>query len=807
MNARKTLPMRLKKLQLQGFKSFAHKSEFIFDAPISAIVGPNGSGKSNVVESIRFVLGEQSMKSLRGAAGTDLIFKGLTDAGARSMNRAAVAITLDNKDRVFLLSSVDNAKIPVDFDEIVIAREVYADGQNKYLINGNEVRLKDIMELIASVNIGSSGHHMISQGEADRLLNANSKERRVMLEDALGLKVYQYRIKETQRKLDKTRVNLKESYTLRREIAPHLKFLKRQVEKIERTNLLRQELEEKALIYLNDQSRLLKAQAQGFTSQKLEINKEIIDLKKKMEEHHTLFVQEGNSALDQEITDIVSDIQKVHSAKGDISRSLGRLEGKIESLESTIATLSDTSDNAETQSDREEVGNVALDEVRRWIEQIKKNIKHVMAADTLDDSRERARNSIVMCDRMVKDWVAYTNAQRAKNNDEKAGVTQTQRDVLTKQLDALQKEYSELTHFMSDTVHKEAQLQERRTKVDTAIAEERIHNAASREAFYALRQDLQNHETQLNLISAREQELGLKEQHFGEEINEITALLGNQVSAYSKIKPRWEYPNLNAIDADIIQSLDDERRVIERMKIKIEEMGGGSGGDIMTEYENTLERDDFLEKEISDLESSLSELNSVIADLKDQLHKEFKQGLKSINEEFHNYFTLMFGGGQAELDIVEVQKRTRKKKDEPKILDEEGEGPSAEESASALDTPMSETGIDIRVKLPRKKVQELSMLSGGERSLTSIALLFALSQVNPPPFLVLDETDAALDEANSKKYGDMIEKLSKVSQLVVVTHNRETMSRAHNLFGVTLGPDNASQLLSVKLEEAEQYAK
>jgi len=766
MNARKTLPMRLKKLQLQGFKSFAHKSEFIFDAPISAIVGPNGSGKSNVVESIRFVLGEQSMKSLRGAAGTDLIFKGLTDAGARSMNRAAVAITLDNKDRVFVLSSVDNAKIPVDFDEIVIAREVYADGQNKYMINGNEVRLKDIMELIASVNIGSSGHHMISQGEADRLLNANAKERRTMLEDALGLKVYQYRIKETQRKLDKTRVNLKESYTLRREIAPHLKFLKRQVDKIEKTNLLRQELEEKALIYLNDQSRLLKAQAQGFTSQKSEINKSIIDLKKKMEEQQLLFAQEGNSALDQELGDIVKDIQKVQSAKGDISRSLGRLEGKIESLESTIATLSDVS-NTGTESNREEVGNVALDEVRRWIEQIKKNIKHVMAADTLDD--------------------------------------QTQRDTLTRQLDALQKEYSELTHFMSDTVHKEAQLQERRTKVDTAIAEERTHNAASRESFYALRQDLQNHETQLNLISAREQELSLKEQHFAEEITEITTLLGNQVSAYSKVKPRWEYPNLNAIDASIIQSLDDERRIIERMKIKIEEMGGGSGGDVMTEYENTLERDDFLEKEIGDLESSLSELNSVITDLKEQLHKEFEQGLKSINEEFHNYFTLMFGGGQASLEIVEVQKRTRKKKNEEEIPEEEQDADG--ENVSALDTPISETGINIRVKLPRKKVQELSMLSGGERSLTSIALLFALSQVNPPPFLVLDETDAALDEANSKKYGDMIEKLSKVSQLVVVTHNRETMSRAHNLFGVTLGPDNASQLLSVKLEEAEQYAK
>ncbi|MCA9351611.1 AAA family ATPase, partial [Patescibacteria group bacterium] len=247
--------MHLKRLELNGFKSFAHKSEFVFDVPIIAIVGPNGSGKSNVVEAIRFVLGEQSVKSMRSKTGADLIFKGSREV--KKMSRASVAITFDNKDRVFHLHQDDNQKIDVDFDEVTIGREVFADGTNRYLINGTEVRMRDVHELIASVNIGSSGHHIISQGEADRYLNANIKDRRVLIEEALGLKVYQYRIKESERKLERALDNMRETELLRRELAPHLRFLKKQVEKIERGRELRVELEERYQSYLAKEDYLI----------------------------------------------------------------------------------------------------------------------------------------------------------------------------------------------------------------------------------------------------------------------------------------------------------------------------------------------------------------------------------------------------------------------------------------------------------------------------------------------------------------------------------------------------------------------
>ena len=210
--------MRLKSLEIIGFKSFAKKAVLEFSVPISSIVGPNGSGKSNVAEAMRFVLGEQSIKSMRGKKGEDLIFNGTEKTGR--LNHARVNVVFDNTDRAF----------NIDFEEVSISREVFRDGTHQYYINGSQVRLKDVHELLSSVHIGASGHHIISQGEADRILNASLKERKAMIEDALGLKIYHWRINESEKKLSKTEENLKDVGMLRREISPHLKYLKKQVE-------------------------------------------------------------------------------------------------------------------------------------------------------------------------------------------------------------------------------------------------------------------------------------------------------------------------------------------------------------------------------------------------------------------------------------------------------------------------------------------------------------------------------------------------------------------------------------------------
>jgi chromosome segregation protein len=296
----------------------------------------------------------------------------------------------------------------------------------------------------------------------------------------------------------------------------------------------------------------------------------------------------------------------------------------------------------------------------------------------------------------------------------------------------------------------------------------------------------------LELISIKEGSLKARSDAFINEMKEGVALIGQGILAYKDFKIEEKNGGEN--------SQEELKKKIERIKIKLEDAGLGSGAEVMKEFQEVSERDQFLAKEMEDLAKSVESLNKLIADLKEKIDIEFREGVKKINVEFQEFFSLMFGGGHGSLAIVAPAKK--KKNEDVEFDGEEGTEVEFEDEEEILPE-----GIEINVSLPHKKVKELHALSGGERSLTSIALLFAMSQVNPPPFLVLDETDAALDESNSRKYGDMLEKLSKHSQLIVVTHNRETMSRAGMLYGVTIGANGASKLLSVKFEEATQIAK
>ncbi|HEX5774365.1 MAG TPA: hypothetical protein VFY28_00165, partial [Candidatus Paceibacterota bacterium] len=241
---------------------------------------------------------------------------------------------------------------------------------------------------------------------------------------------------------------------------------------------------------------------------------------------------------------------------------------------------------------------------------------------------------------------------------------------------------------------------------------------------------------------------------------------------------------------------EDRKRQLERLKIRLEE-AGGTGEEVRKEYEDATAREAFLARELADLAKSAEGLRELIQDLDEELSKTFAEGLAKVNTSFGEFFSLMFGGGSARLVLEEpVSAAKEDLDDEEEVYEETNEKPKA-----------WKPGIEIAVNLPRKKVQSLMQLSGGERALTSIALIFAMSQVNPPPFLILDETDAALDEANSRRYGDLVGELSKKSQLIVITHNRETMSRAGILYGVTMGNDGISKLLSVKFDEAVAVAK
>ena len=716
--------MRLKKLQLNGFKSFAQKTVLDFDSPVVAIVGPNGSGKSNVVEAIRFVLGEQSMKSMRGKGGSDLVFKGSKNLPKGS--KAAVTIFFDNADKVFKLTNEGGENINLDYDVISISREVFSDGLNKYILNGTEVRLKDIHNLLASVNIGSSGHHIISQGEADRILNASARDRKEMVEDALGLKIYQYKIKESERKLEKTGENMKEVVMLRRENAPHLNFLKKQVEKFEKVKEMQTELGILYQEYLKRESVYLNTEKDNLSSERTKLSAELKEVGAKISATERGNSSAGNKKL-EELGKVEDALNTLRGTKGEMERKLGRIEGILEAREN----------KAQVSGVCPLCGSV----IKEGAEQVEK--RH-------NEERELAE---------LKTSKASTLAE-------------------IKKLEQEEKELAETVVKLKGEVNQEVEALRdlEREKFTWKVREQELASA-------------------IDLVSIRDANLKNRMEAFELELKEGAALVGQEIFSY---KSQEQGP---AEEAEISMEVSQEelKKKIERIKIRLEDTGLGNGAELLKEFKQVSERDGFLAKEMEDLEKSIESLKKLVAGLKEKIDIEFKEGVKKINVEFEAFFQLMFGGGHGALHIIAENKSPRRRS-----ADE------AEMEGDFLDVETElvfEQGIEISVSLPHKKVRELHAFSGGERSLTSIALLFAMSQVNPPPFLVLDETDAALDESNSRKYGDIVEKLSSQSQLVVVTHNRETMSRAGVLYGVTIGGDGASKLLSVKFDEATAIAK
>jgi chromosome segregation protein len=762
--------MYLKSLSLTGFKSFAKKGELDFTTPITAIVGPNGSGKSNVAEAFRFVLGEQSIKSLRGKKGEDLIWNG-SESISRS-NRASVVITLANEERG------GKRVFPLDFDEITIERAVFRDGTNEYLVNGVKTRLKDIQELLAAANIGPTGHHIISQGEADRILSASPKERREMIEDALGLKIFQFKKAESERKLKKTRENIDQVEALRREVTPHLKFLERQVKKLERSLELQGELKVYYASYLKREDLYLAFHHDRLTREREAPERRMRELESSLETAKRKLTEGERDEKRSALVALEKRMSEVRLRRQDEERIRGQLEGQILFLKRRI-------EEAKTRSAEKEERPIPLKEVRHVAEEVEKKAEHALQNGE-PSALERALRDIVSTLKLL-----------LRHAEEKDDAQFSVREE--KELSALERKMGELEHATKKTAKEEVELDAEYRELKESIEAEASQSREAEREVFALMNELRTTEQELDRITRELAALSRDRDDFKRELQEAVSLIGRDASRYFEHTVVGEDGKPISEDAIIAEerSVQTERhRILEKMKIRLEELGMGQNEDILKEYKDVKERDDFLVREVADLTESVSKLEQLIEELTRELNEQFVTGIEKIDKEFARFFVLMFGGGNAALTRT---KPKPKKRDEGESLDEMLESETEEEEV--------EEGIDIDVKLPNKKVRGLEMLSGGERALTSIALIFAMSQVNPPLFVILDETDAALDEANSRRYGDMITALAEKSQLILITHNRETMGRAGVLYGVTMAGDGVSKLLSVKFDEAVAVAK
>jgi chromosome segregation protein len=735
----------LKRLEIVGFKSFAKKTILDFPNATTAIVGPNGSGKSNVAEAFRFALGEQSMKSMRGKRAEDLIWNGSHSMPRAS--RAAVAIVFDNSRRTF----------KIDFDEVIIERAVFRDGASEYSINGSRVRLRDIEELLAGANIGETSHHIISQGEADRILLASPRERRAMLEDALGLKIYEFKKQESEKKLLKTEENIAQVNSLRRELAPHLRFLEKQVEKLERAETLRKELIDAAQTYFAIEDAYLAREKLKIAGEKRDATERLVLANAELDrvadpksaDRETMQRTEALRKSEKEVSEL-------SAARASLSREIGRIEGTLAEVKRRATTVA-----------LEPYAKVPREELEALHYEVERQ------ANSADEGVEGLRAAITAIRSAVNLFFARHGAPR----DEKFSDEEDAAFKLETERVALAEKYETTSAALEKAEAARARAREAMLALEETSRE-------IRRRILDLAQAKAHGEGEIAKADAREYELKILTEELERNKAEVLAVGGAAAISY---EPLAEVPEEDR------RAQEERKHKLERTKIRLEE-AGGSGEDIRQEHKEISEREKFLAVELDDLAKSAAGLRALVNDLDTELSKYFSDGLSRVNASFGEYFALMFGGGSARLALEESE--------DPEESDDEGVNETFDEPKEK-----ERPGIEIAVNLPKKKVHSLMQLSGGERALTSIALIFAMSQVNPPPFLILDETDAALDEANSRRYGDMIENLAKHSQLIVITHNRETMTRAPILYGVTMGGDGVSKLLSVKFDEAVAVAK
>ena len=767
--------MYLKKVEISGFKSFANKTTLEFlpagnfntdseERGITAIVGPNGSGKSNTSDAIKWAMGEQSMKTLRGKKAEDIIFAG---SGTKArLSSAQVSLYFDNADK----------RIPLEFTEVIITRKLYRSGESEYLINGNRSRLLDVTDLLAKAGVGKESYCVINQGMSDALLNASPIERRSVLEDAAGVKQYQIKKERAAKKLDSTKENMERTAGLIREIEPHLRMLKRQAEKAQQGKVVATELKEKQIKLFSFLWHQFQAERQQFSQEKDALGAGMMNMQREVDKMTDELNQESGKAQDSGV-ELALERKKteIRQKLNDVERELIISEGRV-------------------VVEKEKLANQKVIEIipvdLKYVQTKLSNIR--MAQERLILRVEEAENMEDLQD--IKESARAIQQQLFDLYEESGkGEVAIKKDN-SKEVAEIQKRIDELEEKKKNLKLKEAELRGEFEKIEKEIGQEVQRVRQLRERFFQLERESRVKQEQLNTLKDQFNDAKIKLARVEVREEDLTNEIRNEL--------KCEVGALK-YDGEIINKETLERE-ITRLKLQMEQIGGIDPM-IVDEYNETTARFDFLTQELKDLADALVSLEAIIKEMDQRITVEFEEAFEKINKEFVKYFRIIFGGGNAHLLKIKSVKRKAKSEAEDENANETQENET--DGVAEQSNERNEIGVEIFACPPGKKIANLSILSGGERSLTSLALLFAIISHNPPPFAILDEVEAALDEANSRRFSKILQELSGTTQFIAITHNRETMRQASLLYGVTMGEDGISKLLSVKLDQVGQGGK
>jgi chromosome segregation protein len=743
--------MFLKSLILRGFKTFADLTEIEFqeDVRITAVVGPNGCGKSNLLDATRWVLGEDNPRQLRVASLADIIFAGT--AARKPLSLAEITMVFDNS----------SGKLPIPFTEVSIKRRTFREGESEFFINKNACRLKDIKDLLLDTGLGEATYSIITQGQVDAILSSKGEERRAVFEEAAGINKYKYRKLSAEKKLIAAEQNILRIGDLKIEVGEHLLTLE------EQARSAREYLEIQAEVKKLDLGLSKRFLANILGKRKtLEENlvrvRQESSAKKEAEEkdiNELLSLKENLKKLEQEIDEIQIKLDEEKDRLRDIELDRRFTEGELKREESALAAL-------------QRKGK----EIHGKIEEIKQNIEKqgtqldlsgAPLANLLGEVLEHATRLIDHLSLIISSFGKDGGLTLTLGGSaEKEEAFKLKLEMLAEEEKRIAEE-KEKTAFAAEA-HR-AQLENLIYKVQAARSKQEILSLLSQK-----KQDKVNLSSR---IAELEERIRNEDQVERKVMNEETSLeisLAKLEGELTGIRERisLEYSMTLEEVASFpveVSNILKARKEIEEGKSKLRALEPVNLLAI-EEFEKEKERLSFIEAQLEDLNSARENLRSLILELDLRAEQTFLETMQRLSDIFSETFSKLFTGGEAKITL-------------------------------APGMPALEAEIEISVRPSGRKWLPLPSLSGGERSLSAIAILFSLLKIRPSPFCFLDEVDAALDDANIGRFTEMLKDFSLQSQIIVITHNKRSMAVADNIYGITMEEPGISKVISMKLTE------
>jgi chromosome segregation protein len=811
--------MKFKKLEISGFKSFFDKTNFYIENGLTGIVGPNGCGKSNIVESLRWCMGETSAKSMRGSGMEDVIFSGTSNRPAKNISE--VSILIENPDK-------DGPMQYNELDEITITRRIERDKGSKYFINQKEVRARDAQTFFADLSTGAHSPSLISQGRIGSLVTSKPAERRSILEEAAGISGIHARREEAESRLGAAENNLKRADELKKQQEKQLDNLRKQAEEATRYKEISKEIKsiEAGLYYLKltaiEKDKLmitdkLSEQDDELSAVKIDLshnnqlldeeNKRLAPLRDRRMENSAK-LQKLNlemASLDEEesriknlqiklqnsLDTLDSDLEREKSISLDASLNEKRILEEKNELLKTEKEISDTELRSEKDLDQSKSGlqklQTQLDEIineiesyidsdkkltRDLFEKLKKIVSQITTsqeqyASTYGKNESIKSDSIKRRERIKNIDIEVENWKNLKTSSDKMIRELNERkNKIKSEISENQKNPEKVATTKGQNI----QNVENTKKISEELNEELIkaeikYNLINenlkeiQENFSILRENKARSEATIDGIEKRKKDLVYSIKSDLKLDNENNLLSISNLSTYTS----ENYPSLEKQESSLVK-VKKQREALGSVNLRADEE--------TKKYQDEIKK---MEDDRADLYSAIVKLKTSIDELNQKGREKLLDAYTKVNRKFNEVYTKLFSGGSAKLELVDS------------------------------DDPL-EAGLEMLVSPPGKRLQSITLLSGGEQALTALSLIFAVFLVNPSPICVLDEVDAPLDDANVTRFCALLDQLVEITQtkFIIISHHALTMSRMHRLYGVTMAEKGVSQLVAVDLEKAEE---